>query len=166
MLPGKHGKTNMRVLVTGSTGYIGSVLMNTLKQHGHDAIGLDADWFSDCQLYTASPHPSICVDLRHLDASHLVGVDAVCHLAGLCNDPLGSIDEQLTESINVTATTRLAELSKAAGVKRFIFSSSCSLYGAQDTDQLATEICPLCPQTAYARAKATAESNLTAIADD
>lgn len=156
----------MRVLVTGSEGYIGSVLMDVLKEHGHDPVGLDAGWFFDCLLYPATSYNTHSVDLRQVDPHAVRGIDAVCHLAGLCNDPLGDIDERLTYNINIYATKQLAALAKLAGVTRFVFSSSCSMYGAQSGDHLAIESCSMNPQTAYARAKVTAEYELSQMADD
>ena len=122
----------MRVLVTGHNGYIGTVLTPMLIKAGHDVVGLDTDLFADCTFGSDVDLtiPTINKDVRDVDSADLVGFDAVLHLAGLSNDPLGNLNPDLTFDINHLASVRLAELCKEAGVQRYIFSSSCSNYGA------------------------------------
>src|SRR5262249_19448792 len=119
----------MRVFVTGCNGFIGSVLTPWLVNEGHSVIGYDADLFADCLFGDPPPvYEHRTGDLRDLSANDLAGFDAVCHLAALSNDPLGNLNPDLTAQINHQASVRLAELAKQAGVGRFVFSSSCSLY--------------------------------------
>ena len=156
----------MRVLVTGADGYIGSVLTPMLEERGVEAVALDSGLFADCALgpvpQAGAPLP---LDIRDVEPRHLFGVDAVMHLAALSNDPLGALSEQATIDINQHGTTRLARAARDAGVKRFIFSSTCSVYGAQGGD-CAVEGSPTLPLTAYARTKVAAERELLAMADD
>ena len=120
----------MRVLVTGDKGYIGTILVPMLQAEGHDVVGLDSDLFARCTFGDGMPdNPSIHKDIRDVQASDLEGFDAVMHLAGLSNDPLGNFKPELTYDINHMASVRLAELTKQVGIQRFIFSSSCSIYG-------------------------------------
>jgi nucleoside-diphosphate-sugar epimerase len=159
----------MRVLVTGHEGYLGSVLVPRLTAAGHDVIGLDAGFFAECTLGPAPLEvPSLRVDLRDITADHLSAVrpKAVIHLAALCNDPLGNLDPQLTYEINHRATIRLAEAAKATGVRRFLFSSSCSLYGAGLDDSPLDEDAGFAPVTPYGESKIRAEQDLLPLADD
>ena len=120
----------MRVLVTGHNGYIGSVMTSVLEQAGHDVVGLDFDLFTACTFGEPPPEiESIRRDVRDVEAEDLVGFDAVLHLAAVCNDPVGDLNPQATYDINHLASSRLAQKAKQAGVPRFLFSSSCSLYG-------------------------------------
>ena len=120
----------MRVLVTGHNGYIGSVMTPLLEQAGHDVVGLDFDLFATCTFGDPPPEiESIRKDVREVEAEDLVGFDAVMHLAAVCNDPVGDLNPQATYDINHLASVRIAEKAKEAGVARFLFSSSCSLYG-------------------------------------
>jgi len=161
----------MRVLVTGHHGYIGSVLMPLLAEAGHEAVGLDAGFFRDC---TFGPPPAESEaqrrigtrDLRQVAARDLEGIDGVVHLAALSNDPLGDLDPDLTYAINLHGSLRLAALAKQAGVERFVFSSSCSNYGASGGDALLDEAAPLAPITPYAISKVKLEAALGALADD
>lgn len=157
----------MRVLVTGSEGYIGTVLTEFLRAQGHDVVGLDAGFFTSCLLGPApTAVPTLRADLRDIRSADCAGFDAVFHLAALSNDPLGDIDPSVTSEINYRATVRLAAAARAAGVKLFVFSSSCSVYGASTDDQLLTEDSPLAPITPYAESKIQSEGALMELADD
>jgi len=156
----------MRVLVTGHKGYIGSVLTRVLREAGHDVVGLDAGYFQDCLFgHHDGDVPEIRKDVRDATPGDLAGFDAVVHLAALSNDPLGEMAPELTYDINHIATVRLARLAVRAGVERFLFSSSCSMYG-QSGDGLVSETAPLRPLTHYARSKVLAEKDLLALASD
>ncbi|MBI5397754.1 MAG: SDR family oxidoreductase [Verrucomicrobia bacterium] len=157
----------MRVLVSGHHGYIGSVLMPLLAKAGHDAVGLDCFYFEGCTLgQECGGFPVIRKDLRDMPAGDLAGFDAVIHLAALSNDPLGDLKSDWTYDINHIGSLRLARLAKEAGARRFLFSSSCSMYGANTSDDLLAESSPLNPLTAYAISKARLEGDLAKLADD
>jgi nucleoside-diphosphate-sugar epimerase len=156
----------MRVLVTGHRGYIGVEMVTTLREAGHDVVGLDIGLYDDCDFRTPPDDiENIDVDLRDVTAEHLAGFDGVVHLAALSNDPLGDLNAQLTYDINLHASVRLAEAAKAAGVERFLFASSCSLYGAGG-DDLLDEHAEFFPQTAYGESKVRVEQEVHALADD
>ena len=157
----------MRVLVTGHRGYIGSVLVPLLAEAGHDVVGLDADLFADCTLpgRPLADVPSLRRDLRDVRPGDLEGFDAVLHLAGLSNDPLGNLDAALTYDVNGDASMRLARLAREAGVERFVFSSSCSTYGAAGDDFL-DESAAFSPVTPYAVSKVRVEEGLRELASD
>jgi nucleoside-diphosphate-sugar epimerase len=156
----------MKVLVTGSHGYIGSVTVPVLRAAGHDVTGLDTCYYRGCDLYEAEePAPLLELDVRDVRTDHLAGFDGVVHLAALSNDPLGDLDRELTLEINYRATVQLAQAAKEAGVERFVFSSSCSMYGASGEDDLVDEEAPLRPLTAYAESKVRAEEELAGLAD-
>src|SRR5262245_46048504 len=130
----------MRVLVTGHNGYIGSVMVDALMRAGHDVTGVDTYLFEDCSLGADRVRvPALRADIRDLDVSALAGFDAIIHLAALSNDPLGNLNPQITYDINHLASVRLARLAREAGVARFLFASSCSLYGLAGNDDLLTE---------------------------
>jgi nucleoside-diphosphate-sugar epimerase len=156
----------MRILITGHSGYIGSVMTPMLQSAGHELLGLDSDLFKGSN-FGAPPTqlPEIAKDVRDIEVSDLEGVEAVVHLAGLSNDPLGYLNPGLTEEINHLGTTRLATLAKAAGVKRFLFSSSCSVYGAFGDDFI-DEQAEFRPVTPYGHSKVAAEADLVKLADD
>jgi nucleoside-diphosphate-sugar epimerase len=156
----------MRILVTGDKGYIGAVMAPMLLQEGHSLYGLDVDWFEHSAFgEPLTPIPSKKKDLRDLDMSDVEGFDAVIHLAALSNDPLGNLNPTLTDDINHIASVRLAKLAKQAGVKRFLFSSSCSMYGAAGGDALLNEEAPFRPVTPYAVSKVQVEQDLAKLAD-
>lgn len=156
----------MRILLTGHKGYIGAVAGSILGSAGHDVVGLDSDLFAGCDFEHAPPAiPEIRKDIRDLMAADLNGFDAVVHLAALSNDPLGNLDSALTFDINYKASVRLAELAKESGARRFVFSSSCSTYGAAG-DAIHDETAPLNPVTAYAESKVLVERDLSRLADE
>ena len=129
----------MRVLVTGHNGYIGAVMTPLLLAAGHEVVGLDSNLFAGCTLDSVGDMPSVPaleIDYRDVTPGRLRGFDAVIHLAGLSNDPLGNIDGDLTYAINHRGSVHLAEVAREAGVQRFLFSSSCSTYGAAGDDVL------------------------------
>ena len=155
-----------RILLTGHKGYIGSVMAPILTAAGHDVTGYDTGYYSDCTLVPdAVDIPEIKKDIRNVVADDLKGFDAVVHLAALSNDPIGNIDEGWTEDINHDASVRLAELAREAGVQRFLFSSSCIMYGMSDGGGV-DETSPLDPQTEYARSKVKSEMALKEMATD
>jgi len=156
----------MRILVTGHQGYIGSVMTRYLDAQGHDVVGLDTAFFGDCVFgHNDDPTPSIYKDVRDVTADDLRGFDAVVHLAALANDPLGDLNPDWTYDINHRASVHLAQAAKAAGVERFVFSSSCSMYGDGWKDELLTEDAPMRPLTPYAVSKAKSEEDIAGLAD-
>jgi nucleoside-diphosphate-sugar epimerase len=161
-----EGETTMRVLVTGHQGYLGTIMTRVLADAGHDVTGLDTGLYAS-RVLGPTPYdpPGLAVDLRDVTADQLAGFDAVVHLAALSNDPLGSLDPSLTYAINHLASTRLALLAKDAGVSRFLYASTCSVYGAAG-DSLVDESAELHPVTPYAISKVKVEDDLHALADD
>jgi len=156
----------MNVLLTGHKGYIGAVAAPLLRAAGHEVSGCDTDLYAGCDFGRESEAISeLRRDLRDLTIADLKGFDAVVHLAALSNDPLGSLDSKLTYDINHLASLNLAKLAKQAGVKRFVFSSSCSTYGAAGDDFL-DESAALNPVTPYGESKVLVERGLRLLADE
>jgi len=156
----------MRILLTGHKGYIGAVAGPMLRDAGHEPVGLDTDLFAGCDFGApAAEIPQIRKDLRDVTRRDLDGFDAVVHLAALSNDPLGDLDPKITYDINHIGSVRLAEAAKQAGVQRFVFSSSCSTYGAAG-DVMHDETADLNPVTPYAESKVRVEEALARMADD
>lgn len=159
----------MKILVTGSEGYIGTHLVPALEARGHEVVGLDTGFYADAKLYEldAPPRaPFIRKDIRNLTVDDVAGFDGVAHLAELSNDPLGMHNEENTYAINHRGSVRLARLCKQAGVERFVYTSSCSAYGVQNGEEIKTEASTLFPQTAYAKCKVLVERDVSALADD
>ena len=155
----------MKVLLTGHKGYIGAVAAPILRAAGHTITGVDSDLFAGCDFGNGMAEiPELRKDIRDVSRTDLEGFDAVVHLAALSNDPLGNLNPEVTFEINHRATARLAELAKAAGVRRFVLSSSCSIYGAAG-DSFLDESAELSPVTAYAVSKVRAEHDLVQLGD-
>jgi len=157
----------MNVLVTGNRGYIGSILCQLLREKGYQVTGLDTGYYDECQLYQHDLSINqIRRDIRSAGAADFSSIDSVIHLAALSNDPLGELDLSLTEDINLRGTIQAARSAKKAGVRRFVYSSSQSMYGIADTDQeLDEDLSAKNPVTAYARTKWEAECALKEMAD-
>ena len=155
----------MRILVTGHRGYIGARMVPLLLDAGHDVVGLDIDLYAGCDFGEPLVEvPQHVLDVRDVEPRHCEGIDAVVHLAALSNDPLGDLNPQLTYDINHRGSIRLARAAKEAGVSRFLFSSSCSLYGASGDDVLDEEA-SFHPVTPYAETKILVEKDLAELAD-
>ena len=156
----------MNVFVTGHLGYIGVHLVDLLKQAGHQVTGCDIGLYDGCAWEKiVPPDNELRQDVRDLNECDLDGHDAVCHLAAISNDPMGEINPQITTAINRDASIRLAQIAKRAGVGRYLFSGSCSVYGKGKNLDL-SEADPLNPLTAYAKSKIETESGVAPLADD
>jgi len=157
----------MNVLVTGNNGYIGSVLTGLLLEKGYQVTGFDTNYYKGCE-FNEFHYPQINQinkDIRAVSKRDLENIDAIIHLAALSNDPLGTFNTGLTDEINYQATVKIASLAKESGIRRFIYASSCSIYGIAGEDEL-TEDSPLAPVTAYAASKLKSEKALSQMADD
>jgi nucleoside-diphosphate-sugar epimerase len=157
----------VRVLITGTDGYIGCLLAPALIERGHEVVGLDTGYYTEARLGPEpdASYPVLAKDLRHVAPEDLAGFDAVVHLAGLSNDALGQISSDVTYEINHVAAVRLATLAKDAGVTRFVYSSSCSVYGRSGED-IVHEGSPVDPRTDYALCKVLDERAISALGDD
>ena len=157
----------MNVLVTGNNGYIGSMLTQLLLDRDHHVVGLDTNYYQGCELisFQYPKMKQISKDIRTVAKKDLQNIDAVIHLAALSNDPLGAFDAKLTDDINYGATVKLAKLAKEAGIRRFLYASSCSMYGIAG-DEPVTEDSPLSPVTEYAISKGKSEEALSKMADN
>jgi len=156
----------MKVLVTGHHGYLGSVVAPAIAAAGHDVTGVDTFFYEGCDFVEESRAvTALRADVRDLSAGELEGYDAIVHLAALSNDPLGALNAELTLDINFRATVELARKAKDAGVGRFVFASSCSMYGETAGGEHVTEEAPLRPLTAYAESKVRSEEGLAELAD-
>ncbi len=154
----------MQVLVTGNLGYVGSVITENLVSQGFDVLGLDCGYFPQGFVKSKYEIKTINKDVRDVEKEDIEKCESIIHLAALSNDPLGELDSSLTNEINFLATLRLAKMAKKIGIKRFIFSSSCSIYGANDN--IVNEESKMEPLTAYAKSKVDSERELLKLKDE
>lgn len=157
-----------KIIVTGHSGFIGSLMVPLLLEKGYEVVGIDTNYFGkDCEFYPPKTgFTEIIKDTRKINEKDLEGAYAICHLAALSNDPLGDLDEQLTYDINHLASVEIAKLAKKVGVEKFIYSSSCSLYGIADGDIALDETAEFNPVTAYAKSKVYSERDIVPMATD
>jgi nucleoside-diphosphate-sugar epimerase len=157
----------VKILVTGTEGYLGSLLAPLLMDEGHEVVGVDTGYYKVGWLYNGTSRTPLTLsrDIRDLTVEDLAGVEAIVHMAELSNDPLGQLAPTITYEINHLGSVHLANLAKSAGVPRFVYMSSCSVYGVA-TDEDITETSPTNPQTAYAECKTFVERDVSALADD
>ena len=162
-----HEELFMKILVTGTEGYLGALLAPILIERGHDVTGVDVGFYKSGYLYNARGNQprTIVKDIRHLSLDDVKGHDAIVHMAELSNDPAGELAPNITYDINHKGSVRLAQLAKEAGVRRFIYMSSCSVYGVASGDASMTEESPVNPQTAYAVCKTLCERDIQPMAD-
>src|SRR6516162_5669457 len=155
----------MRILLTGINGYLGSLLAPELLRRGHQVVGLDTGYYRERALYPERGILPLTLvqDLRRIEVKELEGIDAVVHMAELSNDPAGQLAPHITYEINHKGSVRLAELARKAGVERFVYMSSCSVYGVSG-DDFVTEEAPVNPQTAYGNCKTLVERDVRALA--
>lgn len=165
--PTTNTEGSINVLVTGTEGYIGSLLPPLLLARGHELVAVDACFYAQARLYDAQPpsYQLVKEDIRRLGPEHFEGIDAVVHMAELSNDPLGELLPTITYEVNHHGSLHVAETAKAAGVERFVYTSSCSVYGVAEED-LVDEDSAVNPQTAYADCKRLVERDVSALADD
>jgi len=157
-----------KIIVTGHNGYIGTQLTGMLSEQDYEVVGIDTNYFDkECAFYHSQPPLNVIKkDVRLINKKDLDGAYAICHLAALSNDPMGALNEQLTFDINYKASVRLAELAKKNGVEKFIYSSSCSLYGIADGNSALDETAKFKPVTAYAKSKVFSERDILPLADE
>ncbi len=157
----------MKVLVTGTEGYIGCLLTPLLRDRGHEVLAVDTGFYKSGWLYNGTTHTAATLnkDIRHITAADLAGVEAIIHMAELSNDPMGQLAPHITYEINHKGSVRLAQLAKQAGIQRFVYMSSCSVYGIATQGDV-TETDALNPQSAYAQCKVLVERDVSQMADD
>jgi nucleoside-diphosphate-sugar epimerase len=161
------GETMKKIIVTGHVGYIGALIVPLLLEKGYDVVGIDTNYYDkDCELFEFKPEINeIKKDIRKVNESDLEGAYAICHFAALSNDPVGALNPELTFDINHKASVRLAKLAKKVGIEKFIYSSSCSLYGIAGTEDPLAEDAQFNPVTAYAKSKVFSEQDILPLGD-